>query len=206
MKKIIEFQKANGLLDDGIVGKKTLLKLKEVLNIKSNTHLIHFVAQCDHESGGFKADTENLNYSAKGLFTTFRKYFEDYEHCLQYARQPERIGSRVYANRMGNGNEMTKEGFVFRGRGAIQLTGKNNYKAFAEYIKNPKIVYDPALVAKEYFFESALFFFDKNKLFDMCVDIKEDTVKKLTRRINGGFNGLEHRLELTDKYYKILNR
>ena len=206
MKKIKEFQKANGLIDDGIIGKKTLGKLKEVLGIEKDVHLIHFMAQCEHESGGFNADTENLNYSAKGLFTTFRKYFEDYEHCLQYARQPEKIGSRVYANRMGNDNEMTKEGYVFRGRGAIQLTGKNNYKAFALYMNDAKITYDPAIVAKKYFFESALFFFEKNNLFDICINVKEDTIKKLTRRINGGFNGLQHRIELTDKYYKLLNK
>ena len=206
MKKIKEFQKTNGLADDGIIGKNTIGKLKDVLGIESNTHLIHFMAQCEHESGGFKADTENMNYSAKGLLATFRKYFEDYDQCVQYERQPERIGSRVYANRMGNGNEMTKEGYVFRGRGAIQLTGKNNYKAFALFMNDPKIVYDPAVVAKKYFFESALFFFEKNNLFDICTDIKEDTIKKLTRRINGGFNGLQHRIELTDKYYKLLNR
>jgi putative chitinase len=206
MKKIKEFQKTNGLIDDGIIGKKTIGKLKEVLGIDSNIHLIHFMAQCEHESGGFNADTENMNYSAKGLLATFRKYFEDYDHCVQYERQPERIGSRVYANRMGNGNEMTKEGYVFRGRGAIQLTGKNNYKAFALYMNDPKIVHNPAVVAKKYFFESALFFFEKNNLFDICTDIKEDTIKKLTRRINGGYNGLQHRIELTDKYYKLLNK
>lgn len=206
MKKIKEFQKEHGLVDDGIIGRNTIKKLKEVLKIESNVHLAHFLAQCDHESGGFRVDSENLNYSADGLMRVFRKYFEDKEHALQYERNPEKIGSRVYANRMGNGPEITKEGYLYRGRGAIQLTGRNNYRAFAEYIGDPMIEFDPAQVAKKYFFESAIFFFEKNKLFDICNNVGETTIKKLTRRINGGYNGLSHRIELTKKYYKLLNK
>lgn len=206
MKKIKQFQKEHGLLDDGIIGKNTITKLKEVLKIESNIHLAHFLAQCDHESGGFSVDEENLNYSADRLIIIFKKYFEHREQALKYERNPEKIGSRVYANRMGNGPEITKEGYLYRGRGAIQLTGRNNYKAFAKYIGDPMVEFDPAQVAKKYFFESAIFFFEKNKLFDICKDIKESTIRLLTKRINGGYNGIEHRIELTKKYYKLLNK
>jgi len=206
MKKIIEFQKEHGLFPDGKIGKNTLNKLKEVLFISSDEHLAHFLGQCDHESGGFNADTENLNYSAKGLLSTFKKYFEDLEHALIYERKPEKIGSRVYANRMGNGNEMTKEGYIYRGRGAIQLTGRDNYKAFAKYMNNPAIEFDPTKVAKEYYFDSALFFFRKNNLFSLCNVVSEDAIRKLTRRVNGGHNGLADRIKLTNHYYTLLKR
>jgi putative chitinase len=104
---------------------------------------------------------------------------------------------------MGNGDELTREGYKFRGRGALQLTGKSNYEAFSKFLNKPEIITNPDLVATEYAFESAIFFFDKNGLWAICEKgVDEATILALTKRINGGTNGLEHRKELTKKYYE----
>ena len=164
----------------------------------------HFFGQTGHETAAFKLFSENLNYSANGLSKIFGKYFPgDLEE--EYARKPEKIASRVYGNRMGNGDEESGDGWKFRGRGALQLTGKNNYTAFAKYLNRPEILDNPDLVATEYAFESAMFFFDKNNLWSICdKGIDSNTITKLTRRINGGTNGLDHRKLLTLKYYEYV--
>ena len=165
----------------------------------------HFFAQTAHESGNFKAFAENLNYGASGLTTTFKKYFTTTEKALLYERKPEKIANLVYGNRMGNGDEASGDGFKFRGRGALQLTGKDNYKVFSEYLKNPEIMTNPDLVATEFAFESAIFFFDRNKLWDICdKGVNKDTILALTKRINGGTHGLADREEKTLKYYGYL--
>lgn len=162
-------------------------------NMDSPLRLSHFLAQCAHESGNFKLVTENLNYSSDGLLKVFPKYFKDKETADKYARKPEAIGNRVYADRMGNGNEGSGEGYKFRGRGYIQLTGKNNYKAFSDFVKEDCVA-NPDLVATKYPLVSAAFFFDTNGLWSICD--KGDTpeiVKLVTRRVNGGTHGLEDR-------------
>ena len=165
----------------------------------------HFFAQTAHESGNFKAFAENLNYGTSGLTTTFKKYFTTTEKALLYERKPEKIANLVYGNRMGNGDEASGDGFKFRGRGALQLTGKDNYKVFSEYLKKPEIMTNPDLVATEYAFESAIFFFDRNKLWDICdKGVNKDTILALTKRINGGTHGLADREEKTLKYYGYL--
>ena len=165
----------------------------------------HFFAQTAHESGNFKAFAENLNYGTSGLTTTFKKYFPTTEKALLYERKPEKIANLVYGNRMGNGDEASGDGFKFRGRGALQLTGKDNYKVFSEYLKIPEIMTNPDLVATEYAFESAIFFFDRNKLWDICdKGVNKDTILALTKRINGGTPGLADREEKTLKYYGYL--
>jgi putative chitinase len=165
----------------------------------------HFFAQTAHESGNFKAFAENLNYGAAGLTGIFKKYFPTTEKALLYERKPEKIANLVYGNRMGNGDEASGEGFKFRGRGALQLTGKDNYKAFSEYLKNPEIMTNPDLVADQFAFESAIFFFDRNKLWDICdKGVNKDTILALTKRINGGTHGLADREEKTLKYYGFL--
>jgi len=189
-----------GVTADGSFGPGTL---KAAMNFYKLTPLraAHFFAQTGHETGAFKAFSENLNYSAQGLQGTFGKYFPgNLEES--YARQPEKIANRVYADRMGNGNEATGDGWKYRGRGALQLTGKANYQAFADYLKKPEIMTNPDLVATEYAFESAFFFFDKNKLWTICdAGVDMNTITTLTRKINGGTNGLDHRKELTIKFY-----
>jgi len=164
----------------------------------------HFFAQTSHETGGFALFTENLNYSVTSLQAVFGKYFPgNLEES--YARQPEKIANRVYGSRMGNGDEASGDGFKYRGRGALQLTGKDNYKAFATYLNKPEIVTTPDLVASTYAFESAIFFFDKNKLWPICdKGINDAAILELTKRINGGTNGLEDRKVKTYKYYEYV--
>ena len=193
-----------GVAADGAFGPGTLKAAMEYYKMTPE-RAAHFFAQTAHESGNFKAFAENLNYGASGLTTTFKKYFPTTEKALLYERKPEKIANLVYGNRMGNGDEASGEGFKFRGRGALQLTGKDNYKVFSEYLKNPEIMTNPDLVATEFAFESAIFFFDRNKLWDICdKGVNKDTILALTKRINGGTHGLADREEKTLKYYGYL--
>jgi putative chitinase len=172
-------------------------------NITNPLRLAHFLAQCGHESGGFKAVSENLNYSAKGLLGTFPKYFNS-TTAAQYERKPEMIASRVYGGRMGNGDESTKEGYKFRGRGYIQLTGKSNYTNFTKFIGEDCIA-NPDLVATKYPLASAAFFFDSNKLWSICdLGSSDDVVTKVTKRVNGGTIGLSDRIKHFKEYYALL--
>ena len=172
-------------------------------NITNPLRLAHFLAQCGHESGGWKATSENLNYSSKGLLGIFPRYFTP-ALAEQYARKPEAIASRVYGGRMGNGAEATKEGFKFRGRGYIQLTGKDNYKNFAKFIGEDTIT-NPDLVATKYPLASAAFFFDSNKLWSICdKGSDEATVTAVTKRVNGGTIGLTDRIKHFNEYYNLL--
>lgn len=201
---IKKFQSDNGLVADGIIGKMTLMKIKDIFNINSIEHLSHFMGQTHHESGGFDFLVENTNYSAERLLKVFPNYFKSNAKALAYNRQPKKIAAYVYANRMGNGNEESGEGYIYRGRGILQLTGKNNYKLFADYLKKPEILIEPDLVANKYAFESALFYFDRNQLWDICNVVTDASIEKLTRRVNGGLNGLEDRKKLTKMYYALL--
>jgi putative chitinase len=193
-----------GVSADGAFGPGTL-KAAMAYYKMTPERAAHFFAQTAHESGNFKAFAENLNYGAAGLTGIFKKYFPTTEKALLYERKPEKIANLVYGNRMGNGDEASGDGFKFRGRGALQLTGKDNYKVFSEYLKNPEIMTNPDLVATEFAFESAIFFFDRNKLWDICdKGVNKDTILALTKRINGGTHGLADREEKTLKYYGYL--
>jgi putative chitinase len=194
-------QEKIGVTADGAFGPGTMKKAMEYYKFTPE-RAAHFFAQTAHESGNFKAFSENLNYGASGLTGIFKKYFPTQEKALLYERKPEKIANLVYASRMGNGDEASGDGYKFRGRGALQLTGKDNYKAFSDYLKKPEIMTNPDLVATQYSFESAIFFFDKNKLWDICdKGVSKDTILALTKRINGGTHGLEDREEKTFKFY-----
>ena len=144
---------------------------------------------------------ENLNYSSKALRAVFGKYFKTTNQANNYARKPQKIANKVYANRMGNGSETSGDGWKYRGRGLIQLTGKNNYKDFSKWIGNDGVIDDPDLVATEYAVHSAVFYWDKKKLNKIA---DQDDVRKMTKRINGGLNGLSHRKELLNKANGLL--
>jgi putative chitinase len=198
---MIELQKKIGVTADGAFGPGTLKAAASYFKLNKN-RAAHFFAQCAHESGNFKAFSENLNYGAKGLRTTFGKYFQTEGIAKNYERQPQRIANRAYANRMGNGDEASGDGFAYKGRGPLQLTGKNNYRAFGKYIGREQEVLDnPDLVATELGFESALWFFDANKLWSICDQGTGDgAILALTKRINGGTHGLDDRKAKTKKY------
>ena len=172
-------------------------------NITTPLRLAHFLAQCGHESGGFKSISENLNYSADGLKRVFGKYFPG-DLANSYAKQPEKIASRVYGSRMGNGDESTGEGYKYRGRGYIQLTGKSNYTGFAKFIGEDTVA-NPDLVATKYPLASAAFFFNSNNLWSICDKGADDaTVTAVTKRVNGGTIGLPDRLKHFKEYYSLL--
>jgi len=172
-------------------------------NITTPLRLSHFLAQCGHESGGFKALVENLNYGSKGLLGTFPKYF-NVTTAAQYERKPEMIASKVYGGRMGNGPEVTKDGYKFRGRGYIQLTGKDNYTAFDKFVTE-NIIESPDLVATKYPLMSAAWFFDKNGLWTVCdKGATTEVVTAVTKRVNGGVIGLVDRIKHFNEYYSLL--
>ena len=176
-------------------------------NYKVNTllRLSHFLAQCGHESANFRAVKENLNYSADGLNKTFKKYFPTLESAKDYARQPERIASKVYANRMGNGNEASKDGFKYLGRGFIQLTGKGNYLEFDKSVPED-IMVNPELVATKYPLASAAWFWNKNGLNEIADKGATDAVvKSITKRVNGGTIGLADRIQHFNEFYSLLS-
>lgn len=198
---LVNLQKKVGANPDGDFGPNTLKKAAEFYKLTPE-HAAHFFAQLSHETAEFKLFSENLNYSADGLKKIFPKYFPTSILANAYARNPQKIANRAYASRMGNGDEASGDGYKFRGRGAIQLTGKANYQNFANHIKNQEIMTNPDLVSSDYAFESAMFFFDRNKLWDICdKGVTDATILSLTKRINGGTTGLSHRSELTKKYY-----
>jgi putative chitinase len=198
---LASLQKKIGVTADGVFGKGTLKAAMAYYKL-TPVQAAHFFAQTAHESGNFKAFSENLNYSAEGLLRIFSKYF-DVATAKQYARQPEKIANRVYANRMGNGDEASGDGFKYKGRGALQLTGKSNYNDFAKWLGK---TIDPNDVADEYAFESAKYFFDKNKLWGICdKGVDDATILALTKRINGGTHGLDDRKAKTKLYYGWLS-
>jgi len=198
---LVELQKKIGVTADGAFGPGTLKAAMAYYKL-SPRRAAHFFAQCAHESGNYKTFSENLNYGAKGLRTIFGKYFPTDGMARAYERQPQKIANRVYANRMGNGNEASGDGWKYRGRGALQLTGKSNYQAFANYIGRPDVMTNPDLVAGELCFESALWFFDKNKLWSICDQgVNDASILALTKRINGGTHGLDDRKAKTKKFY-----
>lgn len=176
----------------------------EKFGVNTPLRLAHFLAQCSHESANFTALKENLNYSADGLRKIFGKYFPTDALAQQYARQPEKIANKVYANRMGNGAEATGDGFKFRGRGYIQLTGHDNYKLF-DAIVPEDILANPDLVATKYPLMSAAFFFNKNGLWTICdKGDTDEVVTMVTKRVNGGTIGLSDRIAKFKLYKSLL--
>jgi len=197
----LNIEKLKGHIPDVVLAQ--IPETAKKFNITNNLRLAHFLSQCGHESGGFKAVSENLNYSADGLKKIFGKYFPGNLN-ESYAKQPEKIASRVYGNRMGNGDEASKEGYKFRGRGYIQLTGKANYTKFTQFI-GEDCVSNPDLVATKYPLASAAFFFDSNKLWAICDKGADDaTVTSVTKRVNGGTLGLSDRIKHFKEYYNLL--
>ena len=198
----MDLNKLKGHIPDSVIAQLPDTIAKFELN--TPLRLAHFLAQAGHESGGFKAVTENLNYGAKGLRSIFGKYFPTDAKALEYERKPEKIANLVYGNRLGNGAEPSGEGFRFRGRGYIQLTGKANYQAFDKVVSEDLIA-NPDLVATKYPLLSAAWFFHKNGLHKIADEgATEAVVTKVTKRVNGGTIGLADRLKHFNEYYKLL--
>ena len=197
----MNFNNLKGHIPDSVIAQIPDTAAK--FNITNTLRLAHFLAQCGHESGGFKAVSENLNYGAAGLQSIFKKYFTA-QTAAEYQRKPEKIANIVYANRMGNGNQASGDGYKFRGRGYIQLTGKDNYTSFDKTVEDD-ILANPDLVATKYPLSSAAFFFNKNGLWTICDKGADDaTVTAVTKRVNGGTIGLADRIKHFKEYHKLL--
>ena len=195
----MNLEKLKGHVPDTVIAQipEVMTKFK----IDTSLKLAHFLSQCGHESGGFKLVQENLNYGAKGLRGTFGKYFPTEEKALLYERKPEKIANLVYGSRMGNGPEPTGDGYKFRGRGFIQLTGRDNYVAFSKAI-NEDLTQNPDLVATKYPLLSAAWFF--TRCLPKCTDASDAAVKAVTRCVNGGEIGLADRTKHFKEYYSLL--
>ena len=194
--------KLKGHIPDSVIAQ--IPGVVDKFEINTPLRLAHFLAQCGHESGGFKVVSENLNYGAAGLQSIFKKYFTA-ESAKEYERKPEKIANIVYANRMGNGNQASGEGYKFRGRGFIQLTGKDNYTSFDKVVEDD-IIANPELVATKYPLLSAAWFFHKNGLHKIADEgATDDVVTKVTKRVNGGTIGLPDRIKHFNEYNNLLN-
>ena len=198
----MDINKLKGHVPDAVIAQ--IPSVMTTFKIDTALRLSQFLAQCGHESAGFKAIQENLNYGAKGLLGIFKKYFPTEAKALQYERKPEKIANLVYGSRMGNGDEASGDGYKFRGRGYIQLTGKNNYAAFGKAI-NEDITANPDLVSTKYPLLSAAWFWSSNSLNALADKGADDaSVTAITKRVNGGTIGLPDRIKHFKEYYTLL--
>ena len=193
--------KLKGHIPDSVI--EQIPDTAKKFNITNVLRLSHFLAQCAHESGNFSVVKENLNYSSDGLKKIFGKYFPGRLN-ESYAHNPEKIANHVYGGRMGNGNEASGDGYKYCGRGYIQLTGKDNYKAFDKLVEED-IISNPGLVATKYPLMSAAFFFNQNGLWVVCDrGATDQVVTAVTKRVNGGTNGIEDRIKHFKEFYNLL--
>jgi putative chitinase len=198
----LKLEKLKGHIPDAVI--TMIPDTAAKFQINTPLRLAHFLAQCGHESGGFRATQENLNYSAKGLNGIFKKYFPTLDSALPYERKPEKIANKVYANRMANGSEASGDGYRFRGRGYIQLTGKDNYTQFGKAI-GEDILSNPDVVSGKYALLSAAWFWSKNGLNNLSDGGANDAVvTTITKRVNGGTIGLADRIKHFKEYYSLL--
>lgn len=196
-----QFIKVFGRVEDTPALVDALNAAMALNGIDTKDRICGFLSQAGHESGHFKVKVENLNYSQQGLRKVFPKYFPDDATAFRYARQPAAIANRVYGGRMGNGNEASGDGFKYRGRGYIQLTGKNNYAACGADIGVDLIANPDYLLTTEGAVQSAVWFWTKNNL-NAFADKKDVTA--MTKRINGGTIGLADRQTLYKKLQEVL--
>jgi len=180
-----------------------LAEVTQKYELDTPIRLAHFIAQVAHESGAFNYSSENLNYSAKALRSVFGKYFTTDQAADSYARQPEKIANIVYADRMGNGDTDSGDGWRYRGRGLIQLTGKENYRACGLFIEQ-ELLDNPELVAADPEISvAAACWYWRSRQLNQYADA--DDIKAITRRINGGYHGLEDRQAYLLRAKQVLN-
>lgn len=193
--------KIGGVGADGAFGPNTAKAIAQHYGL-SPERGAHLLGQASHESGGFRLTQENLNYSVESMMRVWPSRFPTEESAEPYARNPKALADKVYSGRMGN---KINEGHKFIGRGFLQLTGYENHRAFASDMGLPQILQDPSLLEEEYAFETAQWFFQKNNLFKIADEgVNDDTIKRITRRVNGGYHGLEDRTDQTNKIYSWL--
>ena len=195
-----KLQERCGAVADGAFGKNTAKAIAEHFELSAK-RAAHLLGQVVHESGTFKYTEENLNYSVDACLRVFGKYFKSEEEAKPYARNPKALADKVYGHRGGNEGQ----GFVWRGRGFLQLTFRDNYRAFASDMRLPDVMDNPNLVASDYAMESAIWYFRRNNLWTICDQgVTDEVIKKVTKRVNGGYNGLDHRIKETHKIFNWL--
>jgi putative chitinase len=193
-----------GVKPDGAFGPNTARAIADYYKL-SPKRGAHLLGQAAHESGNFMISEENLNYRASTMCRVWPSRFASEAEAAPYAMNPQKLANKVYNGRMGNAVG-SNDGFTFAGKGFIQLTGKDNVRAFAEHIGRDSLVDDPSPIAKELAMDSAIFFFEKNGLFGVADEgVNDDVIKKITRRVNGGYHGLDDRIEKTKKIYGWLS-
>jgi len=200
-------EKLLGVIPNSVINELDIIFDKYKIN--TILRISHFLAQCAHESGNFSVKQENLNYSAKRLQEVFGRYFPTHAKALLYERKPVKIASLVYGNRMGNGDEQSLEGYKYKGRGYIQLTGKNNYLLFDKSLNETglevDIIGNPDLVATTYPLISAAWFFNKNNLNEIAdLGGTKEIITRITKRVNGGTHGLDSRISYFSELLKHL--
>ena len=194
-------QEKIGVTADGAFGPNTARAIAKYYDL-SPERGAHLMGQAAHESGNFRLTEENLNYSIKTMMRVWPSRYPTVESAEPYARNPKALADHAYGGRMGNEGE----GYKWRGRGFLQLTGKNNYKAFAADFNLPQVLEDPDLVEDEYAFETALWYFERNNLYDIADQgVNDATIRKITKRVNGGYTHLEDREDKTYKIFKWLS-
>lgn len=219
MKYIKTFQLEYKLKPDGVIGKNTLNTIAKILNINNKEHLSHFLGQIHLETGGFHFGRESMNYTPNALNKVFGKRITT-KQSWQYGRtsnQPadqKAIANIVYGGQWGKknlGNTELNDGWLFRGNGAIQLTGRYNHQKFADYLNFNDIMQNPDLVMKKYYFQSAKFYFDKNKVWDYATEVTKESVTNISKIVNIGNvktnaipNHLKERIHWTFHYYTLL--
>lgn len=191
-----------GVSADGSFGPNTARAIAKHYKL-SNKRAAHLMGQAHHESGGFKLTKENLSYSVEAMMRVWPSRFPTKESAEPFARNPKALAENVYFGRMGN--DTKEKAGLYIGRGFLQLTGYNNTRAFAASMGVPEVLTDPSLLEEDYAMETAIWFFDENKLWGICDEgVNDDTIKRLTKRINGGYTGLDHRIKETNKIYDWL--
>lgn len=199
----MNLDKLKGHVPDTVIAQ--IPEVAEKFAINTPLRLAHFLSQCGHESGNFRVVNENLNYGAKGLLGLFKKYFPDEAKAKLYERKPEKIANLIYGGRMGNGPEASGDGWKHRGRGFIQLTGKDNYTAFGKAI-GVDILANPDLVATKYPLLSAAWYWNSRKLNAVADQGATDAVvTKVTKLVNGGTIGLADRIKHFKEYHNLLS-
>jgi putative chitinase len=202
-KAMANLQTKIGSTPDGEFGPNTARAIAKHFNL-SPARGAHLMGQASHESGGFKRTRESLYYSSpERIQAVWPSRFPTVEDAEPYAKNPAGLAGKVYAGRMGNENEA--QASLYIGRGFLQLTGRDNYRSFASDMGVPKVMTDPDLVADDYAFETALWFFEKNGLFKIADEgVTDDAIKRITRRVNGGYHGLEDRSNQSKKIHTWL--
>lgn len=210
-KHVKDFQKQNALVADGILGRNTARMMMQRFSIPYVEQMAHFLGNIHHETGGFKIDTENMNYSEERIMQVWPSRFKTIKSAVPYSNNPRALANKVYGGRMGN-SLLSNDGWYYRGRGALQLTGKSAYSQFQNWLSANGLLKDPAhnvlvypdIVASEYFWETALFYFTRNSLWPISRSVDPASIRKVRKSVNGGYIGIDDVTAKVNYYYNLL--